>query len=369
MNTDNKSIKKAFFITPSFRGGGAERAIITIANELCTFDDLDVSLVALTPEGPLRTLADTVNVIDVNRSRARYAVFDIKRLLQDERPDMIFSVLQQANIVTYLMDQLTEGAWTTVAMLQNYYERIIDKENFFISYLLERALVEADLVIPNSNDMAKNLINCIQVTPDSVQTIYNPIDIDHVIEQSRKEVDREVFEHYPVLIGCGRLEEQKGFTYLLDALSDLKEAYPNAQLVLLGDGSLRDKLEQQARALDLEQSVHFFGFVDNPYKFMVEGDVFVLSSLWEGLPTVLIEAMATKTPVVATDCPTGPREILVGGELAPLVSPEDSQQLAQAIRQVLRKSRGNTQSLIDRAKDFCTEMAISEYRTLISNYV
>ena len=368
MNTGNTPIKSCFFITPSFRGGGAERAIITIANALCTFDDLDVSLVALTPEGPLRRLADTVDVIDIHRSRARYAIFDVKRLIQGERPDIVFSVLQQANIVTYVVDQLAEGDWTTVAMLQNYYERIIDKENMIISYLFEKALVDADVVIPNSKDMAKNLISCIQVSTDAVHPIYNPIAIDRVIEQSREAVDHEVFDHHPVLIGCGRLEEQKGFPYLIDALDNLKQSYPDAQLVLLGDGSLRNSLERQAELLDLEGSVHFFGFVNNPYKYMSEGDLFVLSSLWEGLPTVLIEAMASGSPVVSTDCPTGPREILVDGDLAPLVPPQDSAQLADGIRTVIQGTGVNKKQLIERANDFCIEAAISEYQTLISNY-
>jgi glycosyltransferase involved in cell wall biosynthesis len=134
----------------------------------------------------------------------------------------------------------------------------------------------------------------------------------------------------PVILGAGRLTEQKDFASLLRAFAIVRGQRP-VRLVILGDGGKRAALTALAQELGVSAAVSMPGYVDNPYAYMARAQLFVLSSRWEGSPNVLTEALALGTPVVATDCPSGPREILRGGEVAPLVPVGDVQALAQAM--------------------------------------
>ncbi|MCZ6872143.1 MAG: glycosyltransferase, partial [bacterium] len=138
----------------------------------------------------------------------------------------------------------------------------------------------------------------------------------------------------PVLLAVGRLAKQKDFGTLLRAFARLRRSQP-ARLLILGEGPERPALETLVRELGLEQDVRLPGFVDNPYAYMARASAFVLSSLWEGLPTVLVEALFCGAPVVATDCPSGPREILRGGELGGLVPMRDPVALADSMQMAL----------------------------------
>lgn len=360
-------MKKVFFIIPSFRAGGAERAAILIANELHKKSDLNVTLVVFSAEGSLRNLVENVKVIDLKKPRARQAFFALRKALQDNNPDVVFSALPQANVLVYLINTFTKKTWKTVCMLQNYYEKIIEKTNPMISFLFTKALENADVVIPNSKEMAKNLIDSTNVSPEHVHPIYNPIDLERVQKLGKENVDSEIFNYRPILIGCGSLEEQKGFKYLIGALPEIKEGYPDAQIVLLGEGSLKSELQKQAKNLNISDSVHFFGFVDNPYKYMCAADVFILSSLWEGLPTVLIEAMATGISIVATNCPTGPQEILKRGKLGKLIPTHDSKAISGRIHNILRDGKVESEDFIERANDFRPEIIIKRYVNFVAD--
>ncbi|NER82856.1 MAG: glycosyltransferase family 4 protein, partial [Leptolyngbya sp. SIO1D8] len=136
--------------------------------------------------------------------------------------------------------------------------------------------------------------------------------------------------HCPLLVACGRLHPQKGYPYLLEAIAKVKQQLP-IQLWILGEGSLRSTLERQIETLGLTDTVRLLGFQANPYQYMAAADVFVLSSLYEGFGNVIVEAMACGVPVVATDCPHGPAEILEHGKSGLLAPPGDADALAQQI--------------------------------------
>ena len=136
------------------------------------------------------------------------------------------------------------------------------------------------------------------------------------------------------MLAVGRLTEQKDFSTLIHAFAQVRQGHP-ARLLILGEGEERPALEALVRKLGLEQDVNFPGWVENPYPYMVRASLFVLSSRWEGLPTVLIEALCCGTPAVSTDCPSGPREILRGGQYGQLVPVGDADALARAIETAL----------------------------------
>jgi len=134
----------------------------------------------------------------------------------------------------------------------------------------------------------------------------------------------------PVIVAAGRLHYQKDYPTLLRAFKKVTTNMP-ARLIIIGEGSARATLQKQINEMALSENVDMPGFVSNPYSFMGQATLYVLSSIYEGSPTVLVEALACGTPVVATDCPSGPRDILAGGKYGTLVSMQDPDQLAHAI--------------------------------------
>jgi len=164
-------------------------------------------------------------------------------------------------------------------------------------------------------------------------------------------------------MSAGRLVPQKDFATLLKAFAEVR-AKLDSRLVLLGEGEERSSLERMARQLGIGGDVWMPGYVPNPYAMMSRAAVFVLSSVWEGLPTVLIEALACGTPVVSTDCPNGPAEILENGRYGPLVPVGDHSALGRAIISSLETST-DRDKLTRRAQDFSVGRALEQYLGLI----
>ena len=164
----------------------------------------------------------------------------------------------------------------------------------------------------------------------------------------------------PIFISAGRLTRQKDFPTLLKAFQIVKAQLPNAKLVILGDGEDRNELEKLAQELENQNSVDLPGFVKNPFAMIARADAFILSSRWEGFGNVIVEALACGTPVISTDCPSGPAEILGNGAYGTLVPVGDAQSLAQAmLREIAVPTPRN--KLRDRANDFSIEKIVPEY--------
>ncbi len=194
----------------------------------------------------------------------------------------------------------------------------------------------ANGVIAVSEGVRQDFLRHFSVAPGHVVTIYNPTIPDNFEERAAVEVTHPWLSDTgtPVVLGVGRLTEQKGFDVLIEAFGRLRQRR-GARLVILGEGPARDSLEDQAAALGLSADVDLVGSVPDVLPWARRASLYVLSSRYEGLPNVLIEALAAGVPVVATDCPSGPREILEGGRLGPLVPVDDAEALAAAMEQAL----------------------------------
>ena len=175
-----------------------------------------------------------------------------------------------------------------------------------------------------------------KLSPNDVQVIYNPIVTPELQKKAVSNLEHPWFRtgEPPVVLGVGRLTTQKAFSVLIEAFAQVKKSQP-ARLLILGEGEERPMLEALIKQFGLEQDVSLPGFVSNPYPYMAHAALFVLSSKWEGLPTVLVEAMSLRTPVIATDCPSGPQEILGNGQYGRLVPMDDPDALALAIQDSL----------------------------------
>ena len=202
------------------------------------------------------------------------------------------------------------------------------------------------------------------VSPEKVRTIYNPVVTEDLAVQAQAPLahpwfDVDASERIPVVLAAGRLTGQKDYPTLLRAFKEVRNQRP-ARLMILGEGQQRSALEALVKDLGIQEDVSLPGFVDNPFAYMARADLFVLSSAWEGLPGVLIQAMACGCPVVSTDCPSGPREILEGGTYGPLVEVGDARGLAEAMLSTLESSVPPPQ-LKARASDFSVEAISDEY--------
>lgn len=213
----------------------------------------------------------------------------------------------------------------------------------------------ADEIVAVSDGVGEDLLKMTNASPEQITTIYNPSVTEDLLEKRTEPVDHPWFdedEEIPVILGVGELSEQKDFETLIRAFDRVVDNQ-QARLVILGEGPRREKLETLIAELGLGDVVSMPGFVDNPYAYMAKTDVFVLSSRWEGCPNVLVEAMACGAPVVSTDCPSGPEEILKDGKHGLLLSVGDEEQMARCVINVL--SREDTEK-------------VNEYTEIIAEY-
>jgi len=215
--------------------------------------------------------------------------------------------------------------------------------------------------------VARELLDELALTPGSVETIYNPVVNQGLLDKSREPLDHPWFTAGapPVILGVGRLTEQKDFATLIRAFARVREKR-EARLVLLGEGRLREELEELARHLGIHEDVGMPGFVDNPFRYMARSAALALSSEYEGLPGVLIQAMACGCPVVSTNCPGGSEEVLDSGRFGQLVNVGDADALASALASTLSTPL-DRDVLIRRAEEFSVEQAVDNYLALIDS--
>ena len=194
----------------------------------------------------------------------------------------------------------------------------------------------ADHIIANSKGVARDISDIAGIPLQQIHVVNNPTVSPHMFAQSDDPINHPWFTQgsIPVVIGVGRLAKQKDFSTLMEAFAKLRRRRP-CRLVILGEGKERGRLIRLADTLGIQQDVDLPGHVSNPFSYMKRADQFVLSSAWEGSPNVLIQALALGVPVVSTDCPSGPREILANGLYGPLVPVGDVEGLCRAMADTL----------------------------------
>ncbi len=302
-----------------------------------------VDLVLVQAKGELISqLSSQVKLIDLRAKDEYRSLPGLMRYLQHQQPSVMLSTLNLANIIAVLANMfvktgaklyLREASPPSIN-IRSRLKKIIEKPLFKFCYS------RADGIIAVSQGVATDLSQYTGIPFHRITTIYNPAISADLAPKMQKPVTHPWFAagEPPVVLGVGRLVEQKNFFLLLHAFQRVL-THIDARLVILGEGEQRSMLESLAHHLGIQERVSLPGFVDNTYSYMRKARIFVLSSLWEGLPNVLIEAMACGCPVISTDCPSGPAEILANGKYGVLVPPNDVDALAKAIVDVLTGKR------------------------------
>jgi len=333
---DGATMKGVCIFIPSLRGGGTERVMLRLATAIHEAGH-KTDLVLASAEGPyLSQVPPKLSVIDLGSRRVRGTLFALTRYLLRAQPEAILTAMAHCNAVALLAKKIARSkARIVVSQRQNLSASIAKSGK--VKRWIEVAIIrfvysKADAIVANSQGVANDLCALTGLPPSRVTVIPNPVAFEILETLASDPVDHPWIRQHdlPVILAVGRLTEQKDFATLLRAFSKVLPERP-ARLIILGEGEDRDELEELCRELGISDNVAFPGFQQNVYAWMAKSDLVVLSSKYEGSPNVLVEAMALKRPVVATDCPSGPREVLDGGRLGPLVPVGDSLALAKAI--------------------------------------
>lgn len=365
-----KKEKLALYL-PSLRGGGAERVMVTLANAFAE-RGYGVDLVLAKAEGPyLQEVAEAVRVVDLRSSRVLFSLPGLLRYLRSERPRALLSAMGHANVIAVAARELARVPTRVVVSERNHLSVSIARARSLRARMLgrfmRRAYRRADGIIAVSGGVADDLAAHIGLARENVQVVFNPVVDSRLRALAAEPVDAPWFKKgdRPLVLAVGRLTEQKGFFTLIRAFARLRATQP-ARLAILGEGELRNELESEVKRLGLKKDVSLPGFVDNPFSFMRHADLFVLSSAWEGLPNVLIQAMACGIPVVSTDCPSGPAEILESGRWGRLVPVGDDKALAEAMAATLDEAEHP--DVAARAAEFSVDRAVEGYlRVMLPN--
>ncbi len=353
---------------PSLAGGGAERITVNLLQALQDFP-LQLELVLADESGPyLGDVPTTVPIVSLDSKHVRRAIGPLARYLKQRQPDILMSHLSHANLAAVLARKRSRTSTQLVLvehLTMSAYrgERFRDRLIRPLARLLYRS---AEAVVAVSQGAARDLEQQLQWASGKVHVIHNPVVDPTVIAASQESLEHPwAADHSsPILLAVGRLSPQKDFSTLLEAFALLTKQQA-ARLVILGDGEERQALEQLSEQLKINENVHFAGFVSNPYSWMQRAEGLVLSSRWEALPTVLIEALACGCPVTATDCPSGPSEILQQGDYGILVPMENPSALCEGIQQMLATNH-DRQRYRERGQTFSFERAADTYMRLFN---
>lgn len=325
---------------PSLAGGGAEKAAINLAAGIAV-RGYAVDLVLARVEGAyVNHVHSSVRIVDLGASRPLTAVPALSRYLRAERPVALLSILTSSNIAALLAVRIARSSTRCVVCEQCTLSIDLANSSWSNRMVVPRILryfyPRTHAVVAISCGVADDLARVIGLQRESISVIYNPIVSSELARLSREAVSHRWFHGGgpPVIVGAGRLARQKDFGTLIRAFSQLRKRL-TARLVILGEGEDRADLERLCRTLGVADDVDLPGFVANPHAFLSRAALFVLSSRWEGLANVVVEALAAGAPVVSTDCPSGPKEILGGGKYGQLVPVEDADALADAMSRVL----------------------------------
>ncbi|WKT82986.1 MULTISPECIES: glycosyltransferase [unclassified Thermosynechococcus] len=341
--------------------------MVTLANGFAA-RGYAVDLVLASAVGPyLKDVAPAVRVVDLRAGRVIKALWPLVRYLRRERPHAMLSAMNHANVVAILARRLAAARTRLVVSERTTISVEVARARGLaaraVYALVPRLYPKADGIVAVSRDAARDLERFARLPSGTVRAIYNPFDLERIAQLAQEPVPHPWLQpgQVPVVVAIGRLTEEKNFTALLQAFAQLR-ARKEARLLILGEGELREELEQLSHALGLgPDALQMPGFVANPFAYLARAALFVLSSRWEGLPGVLIEAMACGTPVVSTDCPSGPREILEDGRWGRLVPVGDVAALARAMEEVLSTPKDRLPDVRQRARDFDQARAIDAY--------
>ncbi len=362
--------------------GGATRRLLTLLEGLVQRGH-EIEFVVVDSSGPLvQEIPKGITLVTLEqgplafvfpylsrRMKMSLSKFALAKYIRQSNADIFLSAANHAHITALYAKRLSGSDIPFVLRLSSHVTASLKKSRRLskrIRFLQAKRLYPmADMVIAVSHAVATDLAKTLDIEKEKIKVVYNPVITKRLMEMARKPPEhpwlqrRRGHKRIPVVVAAGRLRRQKGFDIIVRAISSVISKR-QVRLIILGEGKYRKKLEELVRALGLENMVDMPGYVPNPVSFMAKADLFCHASGFEGLPGVVIEALAAGCPVVCTDSPGGVSEILDGGRYGILVPVGDKEALAKGIIEGLDKDWNNDE-LKQRAMEFTCEKAVSGY--------
>jgi len=325
------SKNKIAFYLPNLEGGGAERAIVNLSNEFSE-RGFDVDLVLVNSIGPyLSEINHNVNVLNFKKKKVIHSLPALIKYILKNKPSILFSTLTHANLVAIVAKLISNSSVNLIISERNDIPEAL-RSSKIIKLLFTFLYKRANKIHVVSSGIANSLSAFYGIPKEKFYVIYTPHSLNKISDLATKMLSSEfsyILEQ-PYFIAVGRLEEIKGFSTLIKAFSNIRLDL-NYKLFILGEGVSRKKLEQEISELGMSNSVILLGFIQNPFPFIKNSKLLILSSFSEGLPNVLIQAMALGVPIVSTNCKYGPSEILENGKWGRLVPVGDVKALEKAM--------------------------------------
>jgi glycosyltransferase involved in cell wall biosynthesis len=357
-------MKIAIFIQ-SLAMGGAERMTLNLVKGLVQ-ENIQVDLLLADHSGDLLSeVPSQVTVVDLKGKRVLFSLFALVRYLRSQRPALLYSVQTHTSLIAIWAGKLARAHTPLVISQRTTLSASLAASpsirNKVIIKLARMFFHYADAAICISQGVAEDFIGTIGMPPEKTHVIYNPVVPPELEQKTHDFISHPWLEPdaLPVILAVGRLTTAKDYPTLLHAFSIVNHKRP-AHLLILGDGRERGHLDSLIKQMNLTDVVQMPGLVNNPYVYMAHVQLLVLSSKWEGFGNVLVEALACGTPVVSTDCRSGPKEILDNGRFGRLVPVGDPEALAAAILETLQKPP-DREFLKKRAQDFTLDGSVKKY--------
>lgn len=351
------------------RGGGAERVMLNLA---AGFADrgLNVDLVLVQAVGSyLSDIPSNIRLVNLQKKRLLASLPALIRYLKEHKPNALLSALEDTNVVAIAAKHLAGVNTSVIVTVHNNLSAEVryakQLKRRIVPYLIRWIYPAANAVVGVSQGVVQDLLQ-FGSPAQKTHAIYNPIITSDVLTKLQEPLEHPWFKENqpPVILAVGRLDPQKDFLTLIQAFAKVRQSQ-RVRLMILGEGAERSQLQTCIHQLGLEQDVLMPGFVANPYAYMAHSAVLVLSSAWEGFGNVLVEAMAAGTPVVSTNCDSGPAEILANGKYGLLVSVGDVPGMATSIMKTL-SHRFDPEVLKLRANEFSLKNALVNYQKLLN---
>jgi glycosyltransferase involved in cell wall biosynthesis len=322
---------------PTLAFGGVERVMLNLAEGFCE-RGFNVDVVTPRVEGEFQACVPReARVVNLRAGRVLASLPKLVRYLQRDRPAAVLTAMEHSSVVAIWARAIASAPTVIIATVHTNLSEVVkhapSRKVRLVPFVCRCFLHRADAVVAVSQGVADDLVEHAPKCRDRIQVIHNPIITSNILSQAKQALEHPWFGpgEAPVILGTGRLAQQKDFATLIRAFALVRQQRP-ARLLILGEGDERQRLEELVADLGIGRDVSLPGYEENPYRYMSRAALFVLSSAWEGFGNVLVEALAAGAPVLATDCKSGPREILEAVRRGRLVQVGDVDALAREMR-------------------------------------
>jgi glycosyltransferase involved in cell wall biosynthesis len=353
-------------VLASFSGeGGVERMLVNLLNAFAGRGHRIQLVLIRTRSRHLQHLDQAIQILDLGSRHTLTSLWPLMRYLRRYRPPRMLVAKDRAGRLA-LLARLLSGVETPIVLrlgtnLSAALAQRTGLQRWLRQVPIRLLYSHIDHIVAVSEGVRQDTLAVSGIDPSRISVIRNPVVTPRLYELAQQPPAHPWFTppHPPIILGAGRLTRQKDFRTLIHAFAKLRQTRPG-RLIILGDGRQKAELQALAEELGVAGDLDLPGFTVNPYGYMALAQLFVLSSRWEGSPNVLTEAMALGTPVVSTDCPSGPAETLQGGRYGPLVPMGDWRALAEAMAQVLDHPP-DRDSLQEAVREYAVETSATHY--------